>query len=437
VTDLTPLSKLNRWKDNYRLGNVDAIINSITQFGFNGALCVRDGVVMAGNHSLLALELMKNKGTPAPHGIEVAGDGDWLVPTIDISHLGIAQAKAFALAHNHTQQMGSEDDEALASILSELQDINDPALLAATGYNEQEITDLLASLDNGDANNSESPGDAEAALSRANEWQEKWKVERGQLFQIGRHRLVCGDSYNSEHIALLMNGVKADMLHTDPPYGINIVKPFGATGKTGEGKGDLVYGSTGENQRKGITNVAELNVRNVGRGDPANIIQSNLYPVIEGDDRPFDPTGFLDFAPIVILWGANYYADKLPISSGWICWDKREDITRNNFADGELAWTNQHKPMRIFYHLWNGLHKGSQNGEARTHPTEKPVALFAEIGKMYADQKIWVDLFAGSGAQFIAAEQTGAICYGLEFEPLYVATILERLSKAGLSPQRL
>ena len=84
----------------------------------------------------------------------------------------------------------------------------------------------------------------------------------------------------------------------------------------------------------------------------------------------------------------------------------------------------------------SGLHKGSQWGEARMHPTEKPVALFEEIGKMYASGGLWVDLFAGSGAQLVAAERSGATCYAMEIEVLYVATILQRLSNMGVAPER-
>lgn len=302
-----------------------------------------------------------------------------------------------------------------------------------------------------DENNPVSSGDANALMDRAEELKRKYNVERGQLWVIGRHRLMCGDSYNQDHIDRLMDGQTPDMLHTDPPYGISIVKPK-VNGSAAAIGGAKSFGSTGEANRKGKTAVAFRDSGKVGggRGDllrhpdrrddvgrvgRGNIIQSNIYPVIEGDDRPFDPSQFLDFAPVVIMWGANYYADKLPPKACWITWDKREDITRNNFADCELAWTNQDSPARCFHHLWNGLHKGSQNGERRIHPTEKPVALFAEIGRMYAPEGLWVDLFAGSGSQIVAAEQTGATCYALEYEPLYVACVIQRLADMGLQPR--
>jgi 16S rRNA G966 N2-methylase RsmD len=312
-------------------------------------------------------------------------------------------------------------------------------------FSAGELDALLAGL-NGEPG---AGGDANALMNHAEELRDKYQVERGQLWNIGQHRLLCGDSYSMDDVDRLTEGYVVDMLHTDPPYGINIVQPHKGDRSAAIG-GSKPFGSTASTGRKGKSAVAERDsgkvgggtgapVRqsrhDVGRGNPANIIQSNVYPVIEGDDHPFDPTVFLNLAPIVILWGANYYADQLPISSCWICWDKREDITRNNFADCELAWTNLDKPARLFHHLWNGLHKGSQWGQARIHPTEKPVALFAEIGNMYCRDGIWLDLFAGSGAQIEAAEQNGATCLALEYEPLYVACVLERMSGMGLTPE--
>lgn len=357
-----------------------------------------------------------------------------------VTDLSEAEADLLLATFDPIGALATTDDEALELLLSEVNATFD------------DLGDLLADVHGDDYADPEAepPGDAGAAIDRASELQQQYGVERGQVWALGRHRIMCGSSYDKEHVIRLMDGKTPNMLHTDPPYGINIVKPRNGVGSAAIG-GAKSFGSTGETHRKGKSAVAErdsgkvgggrgdessLHARsNVGRVDPSNIIQSNLYPVIEGDDTPFEPAQFLDFAPIVIMWGANYYADKLPPKACWIVWDKREDITRNNFADCEMAWTNQDSPARIFYHLWNGLHKGSQHGERRTHPTEKPVALFEEIGKFYADKGLWVDLFAGTGAQIVAAERSGATCYAMEYEPMYVATIIDRLAKMGIDPQ--
>ena len=302
-------------------------------------------------------------------------------------------------------------------------------------------------------------GDPGAQLERAEALKEKFGVVRGQLWQLGRHRLMCADAYSEQDRQTLLGDSIPAMLHIDPPYGISIVQPRnGATAADSGGSKPFTGGTSGTERKSGAAfrstragrvhvqhgkpsknQLAQSNEYLVMKGDTkaeptvpvgsANIVQSNLYPVIQGDDRPFDPVAFLNLAPITIMWGANYYADKLPASSCWIVWDKREDITRNTFADCELAWTNQAKPARLFHHLWNGLHKGSQHGERRTHPTEKPTALFEEIGGMFCPSGVWLDVFAGTGAQIIAAERMPDVqCFAMEIEPLYVATILERWS---------
>lgn len=304
-------------------------------------------------------------------------------------------------------------------------------------------------------------GDPGAALERAEALQEKYNVQRGQIWELGRHRLMCGDAYSAEDRKVILGDSSPSMLHIDPPYGINIVQPRNGDAAAAIG-GSKPFGGTSGTQRK--TGAAERSARAerghvqhrkpsknqlaqsneylvikgdrpgmptvpVGIPSENKIIQSNLYPVIQGDDRPFDPVAFLGLAPVTIMWGGNYFADKLPASSCWIVWDKREDITRNTFADCELAWSNLAKPARLFHHLWNGLHKGSQHGQRRTHPTEKPVALFEEIGRMFCPEGVWLDLFAGTGAQLIAAERLPDVrCFANEIEPIYVATILERWS---------
>lgn len=354
--------------------------------------------------------------------------GQALLPVL-VTDLDEAEADALLATYDPIGAMAEADGAKLGALLDDV---------SGTFEGVAGLLDELAAAYGELPAEAGTEGDPGAALDRAEELQAKWQVERGQVWQIGRHRLMCGDSYDEGQRALLMAGKRADMLHTDPPYGINaVIAHEGGAGLTSSKK-RLVPGKArhaGSTARR-TTDAAERSVR-VGamrhRANTALIVQPNLYPVIEGDDRPFDPTPFLELAPITILWGANNYAQKLPPSQAWIVWDKREAITRNDFSDCELAWANAGKASRVFHHLWNGLHKGSQHGERRLHPTEKPVALFEEIGKMYAPGGLWLDLFAGSGPQLVAAERTGATCYAMECEPLYVATMLERLAGMGLA----
>lgn len=421
LTDLVPDSK------NANQGTVRGLAmleDSLREHGAGrGILLDRNNNIIAGNKTV---ERAVDLGFEEI--IVVPTDGKQLVATqrVDVD-LDTPEGRRLALLDNRVSEV---DLSWNPDVLKELQSEIDLSAL----FDTDELDAILASV-GGD----EPPSDPGAAIDRAETLREKYSVEKGQLWQIGRHRLLCGDAYSSDDVARLLHGAKPDMLHIDPPYGINAVKPENASniGQT-NGRKRLAPGFTRGATARETADGAERSIGATrGARRTALIIQPNEYPVIEGDDRPFDAAPFVGVAPIVIMWGANYYADQLPISPCWIVWDKREDITRNDFADCELAWCSLSKPARCFHHLWNGLHKGSQHGERRLHPTEKPVALFEEIGKMYADGGLWIDLFAGSGAQMVAAERTGATCYAMECEVLYVATIIERLAGMGLTPERV
>jgi hypothetical protein len=431
ASDLRPSPK--NWRT-HPVEQQDALKGLLAEIGYADALLARelqDGSLMLVDGHLRA-ETTPDSVVPVLILDLTESEADKLLATLD-PLAAMAQGDPGKLDQLlRTVQTGSE---AVAQLLSDLAEAN--------------------GVIPPDAPAAEDPG---AQPDRAAELQAKWGTAPGQLWLVPsaatpgkEHRLLCGDSTDTPSVQLLLNGQKPDMLHTDPPYGISIVtpkeglaaadpsggsKPFGSTGNAAS-PGGVAFGTTQKGPRTESRSgeaAPRLGTDLDGPKSKNQIIHSNVYPVIEGDDKPFDPTPLLGFATVVILWGANYYADRLPVSSCWICWDKREDITRNSFADGELAWCSRPSPVRIFHHLWNGLHKGSQHGERRSHPTEKPVALFAEIGRMYAEKGLWVDLYAGTGAQLVAAEQTGAVCFACEIEPLYVAVALERLAGMGLAP---
>ena len=245
----------------------------------------------------------------------------------------------------------------------------------------------------------------------------KTKIKLGDLIQLGNHRLMCGDSTKEEDVKKLMGGAVADMVFTDPPYGISIVK---ANGKIGFGNGRL-----------GFHNKATGTIRgSIGGG---GIVPVGRHKFIQGDDKSFNPESLLKIGKNQIIWGANYFADKLPISSCWLIWDKRIDIPSNNFADCELAWTSFKKPSRIYRQKWSGLiREGERETELdkRIHPTQKPVRLHSEILQDYSREKeLILDLYAGSGTTLIACEQLNRICYMCEIDPVYCQVIINRWEK--------
>lgn len=232
-------------------------------------------------------------------------------------------------------------------------------------------------------------------------------VKLGDIYQLGNHRIMCGDSTIS--LDVLLDGKTVDLLLTDPPYGINIVKD---NNKIGFGSGRLESKST------------------TGSIGASGIVPVGIHRKIIGDDKPFEPEFLLKIGKNQIIWGGNYFASKLLDTPCWIIWDKREELPSNNFADCEIAWTSFKKPSRIYRQLWSGLcRKGARNieGKNRLHPTQKPVGLFSKIINDYSDEnQIIMDLYLGSGTTLIACESSNRICYGMELDPYYVDVIITR-----------
>ena len=220
-------------------------------------------------------------------------------------------------------------------------------------------------------------------------------VKRGEIWQLGEHRLMCGDSTCGGDVALLMNGEKADMVFTDPPYGINIV----SGNKVGE------------------SNIAKAKEYSPVIGDDTTDTAKKAYEVLK------------NFASKMIIWGGNYFVDFLDFSDGWIIWDKRGDMNSNNFADGEMAWCSFHTPVRIYKQIWSGMIREGER-EQRVHPTQKPVKMISDVLSDFTKQneKI-IDLFGGSGSTLMACEQLNRKCYMMELDEHYCDVIIDRWQK--------
>jgi DNA modification methylase len=198
----------------------------------------------------------------------------------------------------------------------------------------------------------------------------------GDLFEIGEHRLLCGDSTDSDAVAMLMDGQNADML-TDPPYGIDINMNMGRL-----------------------------------RGQPKKFEEKNW------DKSVPDFFYLLELFENKIIWGGNYFADKLPVTKDWLCWSKKTKGL--DFAEFELAWTNTGKNARILEHHWSG--------EKKLHPTMKPVPVIAWCLEYLHSENIF-DPFLGSGSTMVAAHQLKRKCYGMELDPKYCQVIIDRMLK--------
>jgi site-specific DNA-methyltransferase (adenine-specific)/modification methylase len=220
-------------------------------------------------------------------------------------------------------------------------------------------------------------------------------IKLGDFIELGRHKLLCADSTLKQNIDRLLGSVKAEVLYTDPPYGIKLDPSNNFSAPSRKAKG-------------------------------------HNFPKILGDQDINTAIKIIELTkdiPVQILWGANYYCHSLSLTANWLVWDKREeDKERDNNSDCELAWVkcNKHS-ARIFRHKWKGMIKASEQGQARVHPTQKPVALAVWCFEEYAkDLKIILDLFLGSGSGLIACEKTDRTMFGMELDEHYCDVIINR-----------
>lgn len=197
-----------------------------------------------------------------------------------------------------------------------------------------------------------------------------------------------------------------DLVHADPPYGVNE-----RTRRATAGRG---RGSRGSNA----------------------LATARDFPAVEGDDRPFDPSPLLALDRPLVLWGANHYAPRVPESPSWILWDKRCDVLVNDNADGELAWSNLGGPLRIFRHLWAGMLRASEKGEPSIHSTQKPIALSTYVfqrAKLKPGALVFVP-YLGSGPDLPAAQAMGLRVIACDVERWCCDTAIGRLG--AITPER-
>tara|TARA_R100001509_G_C4852201_1_gene210473 strand:+ start:96 stop:1292 length:1197 start_codon:yes stop_codon:yes gene_type:complete len=241
----------------------------------------------------------------------------------------------------------------------------------------------------------------------------KVDVVLGDLIEIGEHRLLCGDSTDSDQVAKLMNGDKADMVFTDPPYGMFLDTDYSKIKKTENSIG-FKGNKTG-----------------------------NKYDKIIGDNEDFTPelinTIFASFPKTkeIFIWGADYFVDLLPNygkDGSWLVWNKRSSEAQQRGIGNcfELCWSlNKHKRFVLDFEWFGFLSKDDpKEARNRQHPSMKPSKLISRmINEFCKEAKTIVDIYLGSGSTMVAAHQLKRKCYGIELDPKYCQVIIDRMQK--------
>ena len=377
----------------------NALEHSLRSYGAGRSILLdKHGTIIAGN---------KTAETAADIGIDevvvVETDGNKVV-AVKRTDLDLAKdpaARELAYADNRVSELDLDFDP--QAILTDLQE----GVSLENLWSQAELDQMLKDLT--------PPTDApEAQTDRAAELQEKWQTERGQVWEIGRHRLMCGDSTSEEDVAHLLDGNTPNLTVTDPPYGVDYDPAW--RNEAAE-KGHLAYSA-----------------RRVGK--------------VANDDRvDWSRAWHLSPSSVVYCWHADRHASEVQEHLRDAGFEHRAQIVwvKANFPISRGHYTWRHEPC--WYAVkqgatagWIGPHTSSTVWDDITldanvdggHGTQKPVECMARPIRNHEGDVY--DPFLGSGTTMVAAEQLNRTCYGMEIDPGYCGVVLERMSDTGLEP---
>ena len=344
TNEIIPYEKNPRINDSA----VEYVANSLKEFGWKQPIVVdKDFVIIAGHTRLKAAKKLKME----------------TVPVIVADDLNEQQVKAYRLADNKVAEVAEWDMGLLDEELGDIFDFD----MADFGFDFEEeeesqevVEDEVPEVDE----------DAEPV------------AKLGDIWQLGRHRLMCGSSTDFDNVEKLVNGAIIDLVYTDPPYGMSAVSKSGVLS---------------EKYKTDIMNDEDNTVA---------IDSFNLSIYLFENARQ-------------VWWGANYYTECLPSAECWVVWDKNNG--GSDQTDCELAWTNFRSVVRQF--------TMASEKTNRVHLTQKPCKLFEAIVNKFDKTNEFLkvlDLFGGSGSTLIACEQMGKTCFTMELDPKYVDVIIKR-----------
>ena len=377
---LIPLGKLVPYVNNARTHSPEQLSklrSSLREFGFiNPVIIDRDFNVIAGHGRIAAAK----------------EEGITEVPCVFVDYLTEAQKKAYILADNRMALDAGWDEELLRIEIESLQGADFDVSL--TGFGEDEIADLFAG--DGEKDVKDDDFDLSAALEKAA------FVERGDIWTVGRHRLLCGDATSAEDVAALMDGKKANLIVTDPPYNVAFKS----------GSGLSIQNDSMENGEfyTFLYNSFQNMAGHLEKGGAAYVFHADT----EGLNfrKAFVDAGF--HLAGVCIWVKN----SLVLGRSDYQW-QHEPVLYGFLKNGKHPWYSDRKQTTI----WN-YDKPKRN---KNHPTSKPLDLLGyPICNSSQENAIVLDTFGGSGSTMMACEQTNRICCMMELDEKYASVILRR-----------
>jgi DNA modification methylase len=399
-----PIGSLRPYSRNARTHSkkqIKQIADSIRQFGFTNPLLIdKEQMILAGHGRLAAAELLSMK----------------LVPCVRLDHMSPAQKKAYVLADNKLALNAGWDDELLALELKELLTIDCGFDIGITGFTIAEVDGLVEGLS---VEEPGSPRDDELPDLSDN----SPVTQLGDIWQFGRHRLICGSALDSNVVQQLMARGLAQMVFTDPPYNVPIAGHVSGLGKVQHSEFAMATGEMNKTQFTGFLTSAFQNLANFSADGSIHYIcmdWRHMQEMLEAGEKTYTELKNL------IVWAKDnggmgtFYRSRHELIFAF------KTGTAPHINSFELG---QHGRYRT--NVWNykGMNSfgGNRDQDLALHPTVKPVAMIADAIKDVSKRgDIVLDLFGGSGSTLIAAHKTGRRGYVCELDPLYCDRIIHR-----------
>lgn len=400
--EYVPLAEIKRAKNNPKDHDLGALQASLDRFGYVDPVLVdeRTGRLVKGHGRLELLAKLEAQKAQPPRGVQLNDAGEWLVPVVrGWSSRNDQEAGAYLLADNRISELGGWHDDQLQQLLAELQSGEG---LLGTGYDGDDLDDLIRTL--------EGKGDVDAVPDPpADPW-----VKLGDLFQLGVHRIICGDSTEPGVVDRLLSGAQAEICWTDPPWNVAY-----------DGKASIHKGAARQHAK----------IANDDMGEKFPAFCAAFCEVIK---RATKPGASLYLA----MSGSEWPVIDGALRAAGFHWSSTIVWAKDSFVIGRRDYHSQYEPV---WYGWNGdaprlcpIDDRTQSDlwpiprpkRSEDHPTMKPVELIVRaLRNSSRPGDLVFEPFSGSGSTLIACEDTGRACRAVELSPAYVQVAIERWQK--------